>query len=171
VIFDGGGLIFRIFHKKLEWLGGRVHLLEMAAEDPHPERTSPVLENSRKKELARIERGRLGCALPMRGIDKGIAREVGVLRANGVETTESCQGGQGHPYPEPTVRFCGGHAEGFKALGIALQNGLLVTELRRIWCVIDGEPTGPQWEMTFHHPEGAGCRSVERNKAATWRWR
>lgn len=104
-------------------------------------------------------------------IDKGIAREVRVLRSHGVETTESCQGGQGHPYPEPTVRFAGGHSEGFRALGIALQNGLKVTELRRIWSIQNGEPVGPQWEMTFHHPNGSGAKFVKRSGIATWKWR
>jgi hypothetical protein len=108
----------------------------------------------------------------MKAIDKGIAREVSVLQSHGVETTESCQGGKGHPYPEPTIRFSGGHSEGFRALGIALQNGLRVSELRRIWSVLDGEPVGPQWEMTFHHSNGCGCKSVlKKNGTATWRWR
>lgn len=105
-------------------------------------------------------------------IDTDIAHEVRVLWENGVETTDSCQGGQGHPYPEPTVRFAGGQAEGFRALGIALQNGLRVTELRRIWAIQDGEPVGPQWEMTFYHPNGNGGSAVEKkNGTATWHWR
>ena len=93
---------------------------------------------------------------PRADIDKGILHEVEVLSGNGVETFESCQGGQGHPFPEPIVRFFGGRAEGFRALGVALLNGLKVTELRRVWNVQDGEPTGPQWEMTFHHSKGSG---------------
>jgi len=32
-----------------------------------------------------------------------------------------------------------------------LQNGLKPSKLGRIWTVIDGEPTGPFWEMTFTH--------------------
>jgi hypothetical protein len=87
-----------------------------------------------------------------RPIDKGIAREVRVLWENGVETFESCEGGKGHPFPEPTVRFFGGQAEGFRALGIALLHGLRVSELRRYWSVEDGEPVGPHWEMTFYRP-------------------
>jgi hypothetical protein len=88
-----------------------------------------------------------------RGIDPGISREVLILRENGVETFESCQGGHGHSFLEPTVRFHGGHAEGFRALSIALQHGLKVGDLRRYWVVIDGEPVGPQWEMTFITPK------------------
>jgi hypothetical protein len=84
-----------------------------------------------------------------RPVDAGIRRAVRVLWSNGVETTESCEGGRGHAFSEPTVRFHGGQAEGFRALGIALQNGLKVVELRRYWSVRDGEPVGPHWEMIF----------------------
>src|SRR5271156_6204738 len=89
----------------------------------------------------------------VRCIDSGIRREVKVLFENGIETTESCEGGDGHSFLEPTVRFRGDHAEGFKALGIALQNGLKVLELRRFWSIQDGEPHGPEWEMTFIRDE------------------
>lgn len=85
----------------------------------------------------------------VRVIDAGIRREVRVLCDNGVETTESCEGGRGHSFHEPTVRFRGGQAEGFRALGIALQHGLKVAELRRYWSIEGGEPVGPYWEMTF----------------------
>lgn len=82
-------------------------------------------------------------------LDVGIAREVEVLRAAGVETFESCEGGEGHAYLEPSVRFYGGHSEGFRALGVALGNGLAVKELKRLWRVEDGDPVGPWWELTF----------------------
>jgi hypothetical protein len=82
-------------------------------------------------------------------LDPGIARAVRALRAGGVETFESCEGGEGHAYPEPTVRFHGEHPEGFRALSVAMQAGLRVTSLRRTWTVQDGEPHGPYWEMTF----------------------
>jgi hypothetical protein len=105
-------------------------------------------------------------------IDKGIAHEVRILWDNGVETTESCQGGQGHPFPEPTVRFAGGQGEGMRALGIALQHGLRVTALRRVWSIIDGEACGPVWEMTFDHPNGGGSKAIEKKDGTvTWAWR
>lgn len=82
-------------------------------------------------------------------IDKGILDHVKLLRENGVETYESCEGGNGHAYFEPTIRFHGERAEGFRALSVAMMHGLKVRELKRIWVVNDGEPTGAWWEMTF----------------------
>jgi hypothetical protein len=104
-----------------------------------------------------------------RKLDRGIAREVKILFENGIDTTESCEGGQGHSFPEPTVCFAGGQAEGFRALGIALQNGLKVTELRRAWSVQDGEPVSPQWEMTFYHRKGMGGSAIiKKDGTDTW---
>ncbi len=82
-------------------------------------------------------------------LDAGIKDAVLLLRKHGVETVESCEGGSNHAYLEPTVRFVGGKAEGYRALSIALQVGLKVSELRRVWPILDYEPTGPYWELTF----------------------
>lgn len=83
------------------------------------------------------------------GLDVGIAAMVDVLMEYGVETYESCEGGKGHSYPEPTVRFHGQPEEGFRAFAAAMERGLPVSALRRIWTVEDGELTGPSWEMVF----------------------
>lgn len=82
-------------------------------------------------------------------LDASIADAVRVLQSAGIETFESCQGGDGHAYPEPTIRFHGQRGDGFRALGIAIQAGLRVAYLRRIWSMNDGEPTGPWWELVF----------------------
>lgn len=82
-------------------------------------------------------------------LDPGIARAVIGLWEAGIETYESCEGGLGHSYAEPTVRFHGGREEGFRALAKAMQNGLPVSALRRVWSLVDGEPTGPTWELVF----------------------
>ena len=87
-------------------------------------------------------------------LDKAIERAVHILTDAGIETFESCQGGKGHAYPEPTIRFHGGKGEGFKALAIALENGLKVAGLRRVWPVLENEPTGPWWELTFVPTKG-----------------
>ena len=82
-------------------------------------------------------------------LDDGIKPYVEALSDAGIETFESCQGGPNHSYPEPTIRFHGDRTAGFKAFAIATERQFPVTALRRIWTVIDGEPTGPYWEMTF----------------------
>lgn len=82
-------------------------------------------------------------------LDKGIAKYVEVLRADGIETYESCEGGKGHSYPEPAVRFHGGSGEIFRAFAIAKQHGFPVCCIRRIWTITDGEPTGPFGEIVF----------------------
>jgi hypothetical protein len=82
-------------------------------------------------------------------LDPGIARIVETLNGAQVETFESCQGGLGHAYPEPTVRFYGDKGEGLRALAVAMSADLPVQALRRVWPVLDDEPTGPWWELTF----------------------
>jgi len=82
-------------------------------------------------------------------LDPGIVEAVRVLWEAGIETFESCEGGLGHSYAEPTVRFHGYQGDGFRALAAAFEAGLPVVELRRVWPVIEGEPTGPWWELTF----------------------
>lgn len=82
-------------------------------------------------------------------LDPGIERAVHVLLDNGIETYESCQGGEGHASPYPVVRFYGERYEGLRALSVALMFDLPVFALHRRWVVQDGEPTGPNWELQF----------------------
>lgn len=96
-------------------------------------------------------------------LDRWISYAVKVLRDSDVETYESCQGGAGHSYPEPAVRFHGTHAEGFRALAIAQASGLPVRALRRFWSLDHDEPAGPYWELTFwSRPLRRLQREVER---------
>ena len=86
-------------------------------------------------------------------LDPGVALYVDVLDGAGIETFESCEGGEGHGFLEPTVRFYGDNSEGFRALAVAVQRELPVAELRRYWQVSRaGEPEGPHWELTFRVP-------------------
>lgn len=82
-------------------------------------------------------------------LDPGIRSYVLALRAGGVETFESCEGGPGHAFPEPTIRFHGDRSEGFKAFAVAMGRGLPVYKLRLAYSVDDGLLNGPWWEMTF----------------------
>ena len=88
--------------------------------------------------------------MPELELDPGIAPFVRMLQSAGIETFESCEGGDGHAFPEPVIRFHGHRDEGWRAMAAAQQLGLPVAELRRTWPILDGEPTGPYWEMTFY---------------------
>ena len=83
-------------------------------------------------------------------LDPGIARAVHILRDAGVETYESCEGGEGHSYLEPTIRFHGGAGEGYRGLGVAITHDLPVSALRRNWSFDEGVLTGPNWELVFY---------------------
>ena len=85
------------------------------------------------------------------GLDPGIARVVMTLREHGIETMQSCEGGEGHAYAEPTVEFGGGYGDGWKALGIAFNYGFPVGTLMREWRIDweTREPVGPYWVMVF----------------------
>jgi len=91
---------------------------------------------------------------PGRPIDLGIVRAVKTLVDSGVETFESCQGGEGHAFPEPTVRFGAGRPEeGWKGLSVCLTYGFPVRALRLYWTIEQGhQPTGPHWEIVFRRP-------------------
>lgn len=83
-------------------------------------------------------------------LDPGIRKAVETLQGGGIETFESCEGGAGHAYPEPTICFTGGPEAGWRAIAVCLTCGFPVLCLRRVWYVLDAnEPTGPRWEVTF----------------------
>lgn len=82
-------------------------------------------------------------------IDPGILKAVEILQGAGIETFESCEGGSGHAFPEPTVRFYGTPAAGPRALAACMDHGLPIMALRRVWYIENNEPTGPNWELTF----------------------
>lgn len=84
-------------------------------------------------------------------LDKGIRFAVRVLHANGFETCQSCQGGKGHAYNEPTVEMIatGADAEGFGALSVLQSHGLEVNAVAIIWPVRNGLPYEKNWRITF----------------------
>lgn len=94
-------------------------------------------------------------------LDPGIRRYVLIFRRAGIETNESCEGGPGHSFPEPTIRFGGNHGEGFKAISVAMTYALPVLALRRVWDVVGGEVTGPWWEITFRTKEPIHIAAIE----------
>lgn len=82
-------------------------------------------------------------------IDPGIRRAVLLLRSEGVNTLESCQGGEGHPCAEPLIRFVGGASAARRAVAAALKHRLPVMQLRYAFTVIDGALEAPCWELAF----------------------
>ena len=94
-------------------------------------------------------------------LDPGIYEAVMILRRGGVETFESCEGGDGHAFPQPTIRFHGDAWAGYHAFSVAMQHGLPVAELRIVYDVIEGQLVGPGWEMTFRAPGKEIYRSLQ----------
>lgn len=82
-------------------------------------------------------------------LDRWIRYAVWALHENGVKTYESCQGGKGHAFPEPTVRFEGTRREAFRAVEVAREHGLPVHHLRQFWRLTEQGAENPAWEMTF----------------------
>jgi hypothetical protein len=83
-------------------------------------------------------------------LDPGIRRAVLILRSAGVETFESCEGGGGHAFDVPTVKFHGDAWAGFKAFAVAMENGLPVRRVQRAYHVVNGQLEGPWWELVFY---------------------
>jgi hypothetical protein len=84
------------------------------------------MKRRNSKNYPYVDLGPLPQPLPMptnMPLDKAIERLVHVLRYNGVQTDQSCEGGKGHTSPFPTVRFQGSKSEGYRALHIALTYG------------------------------------------------
>lgn len=96
-------------------------------------------------------------------VDAGIQRAVVIFNMFNIETCQSCEGSNDidgvnpvkfldkteHVYYEPTIDFRGGPMEGFKVLAIAREHGLDVKSIQRKWDIIDGEVTGPLWQIIF----------------------
>ena len=56
----------------------------------------------------------------------------------GIQTAESCEGGEGHAYKKPTVVLIGGSAVGWRALAVCKDLRFPVRSLERIWFIRDG---------------------------------
>jgi hypothetical protein len=87
-----------------------------------------------------------------KALDRGIRFAVRVLHARGFETCQSCQGGKGHAYKEPTVDLVAGgdDATGFGALAALRDHGLPVSELSIVWPIRNGHPYEKLWRITFY---------------------
>ncbi len=70
-------------------------------------------------------------------IDPLILPAVKILNNHGFETFESCQGGEGHCYHEPTVRFFGDEFSLIRAYETCRCYGLNVSAAKRVFMKVD----------------------------------
>jgi len=82
-------------------------------------------------------------------LDPGIVEAVKALQDAGLQTAESCEGGEGHAYDWPMVSLIGGSADGWRALAVCKDLRFPIRSLERYWSIDDGEPCGPWWRLTF----------------------
>jgi len=107
-------------------------------------------------------------------IDPGIAHVVRLFMEHGIETRQSCQGGDGHAYPYPTVDI---GRQPWKALDVANDYGMPVMEITRSWRIEDGCPEDhPTWSIVFHPRRLAELREAwnaqeVRDREEFLRWR
>jgi hypothetical protein len=70
--------------------------------------------------------------MKIKGLDEGIRPAVEILQKYGFKTFESCEGGDGHCYSEPTVRFFGNEFDLFKAYQCCKSEKLNIYCIRRV---------------------------------------
>jgi len=84
-------------------------------------------------------------------LDPGIRQAVLVLRSADVETFESCEGGAGHAFPDPTIKFHGGAWAGYRAFAVVMEYGLPVLRMQQVHGIPNGQLEGPWWEVSVSH--------------------
>lgn len=106
---------------------------------------------------------------PVTGCDPGIAGWVNLLRFHGIETVQSCEGGEGHSYREPTIDFLGDPHEGHYVVSLALRVGtfdrLRPWRLSRTWHLSTGEPDELIWQLVLRSAMRDGS-SIEPDSAS-----
>jgi len=83
-------------------------------------------------------------------LDPGIRFAVRILHARGIETQQSCEGGEGHAYDHPSIDIqSSGRANGFAALAALEDYGLRVRDVALMWTVDKGRPSEQFWRITL----------------------
>ncbi len=88
-------------------------------------------------------------------LDPGIRFAVRVLHAHGIDTGQSCEGGDGHAYDYPTIDLNARgpqDAAGFAALAALAAYGLPVRSVEFVWDVLNGVPVDSCWRIVFAEP-------------------
>jgi hypothetical protein len=94
------------------------------------------------------------------GLDVGIRFAVRVLHARGIETSQSCEGGDGHAYDRPSIDVPAGSrdADGFAAVAALVAHGLDVRRVSQVWDLDAlGRPYQTVWRIELRRavPERA----------------
>ncbi|MBL7810539.1 MAG: hypothetical protein JNN28_22135 [Saprospiraceae bacterium] len=90
-------------------------------------------------------------------LDEGIRDVVVLLNKYGFKTFESCEGGKGHCYDVPTVRFFGDEFDLIRAYELCTIHRMNVAEAKRVYRktdvyseVTNGVPIGENWDRPFN---------------------
>lgn len=90
-------------------------------------------------------------------LDEGIREAVVVLNKYGFKTFESCEGGNGHCYDVPTVRFLGNEFALVRAYELCRIHRMNVCEAKRVYRktsvysdVTNGLAIGENWDRPFN---------------------
>lgn len=92
-------------------------------------------------------------------LDVGIAPAVRILLNHGFKTFESCEGGEGHAFHDPIIRFFGSEFDLIRAFEICEAHKLNIYEARRVFRKGDiydhnrtkkAMPIGIAWENPFN---------------------
>lgn len=95
-------------------------------------------------------------------VDAGIREAVEILNAHGFKTFESCEGGDGHCFTNPTVRFEGTEYDLLRAYDICRLYKLCVGDARRVYRKqdvykgnndVEAKIIGEVWENPFNEIE------------------
>lgn len=87
-------------------------------------------------------------------IDGGIRFPLKVLHAAGLETCQSCQGGEDHSYDRPTIDmiWAGHNGAGFIAADALAAHGLRVQDVSIVWRIEHAVPVEAVWRVTLWEP-------------------
>lgn len=96
-------------------------------------------------------------------MDPGIICAVRIFQEHGIETCQSCQGGEGHSYEWPTVDIYG---QPWKALDVANTHDLSVIAISEQFGIYDGRPTEHFWRVEFSPPRLAAAREARYRSEA-----
>lgn len=89
-------------------------------------------------------------------MDPGIICAVRIFQEHGIETCQSCQGGDGHSYEWPTVDIYGAP---WKALDVANNYRLPVLAVSERFGIVDGRPVEHFWRIEFRPDRLAELRA------------